>query len=458
MRDNGSPPSSNLVSFLNDCSSKVPSISRANCNSDVSQTISRPLTLNSATNISSREKAYLDQDPSEFNRKIQHFDCDLVPVLQNFKALTSASPSSKNWINKETCIDVDSLTSRSHEESTFSAKISPNFKTKNDTFVSRQNLKDSSHVIQLMSGYSSFNSEDCPASFIFNHASSLPRQAKGVSLYTGLSIPHKEESSVQLVSSDSQGDLIEVSIADYSEEISETLESTTSLSNSDCGSIVVSEKPPRPIAPSTAEFSVIKIRNISWDLSLNDVVAFFSPIEIASGHTPPFYTQAVHIVMNRETGKTYSECFVEFENQQIAQKVLDMRPKGLLKGRLVNVQMSSQEELLRVLFPRWKVFAPVSENSQNPQEPTLAEMDKYEASTGVVYGGTLGKWAKDGTMLTREEISAILLTCRYYKLHFSRKCAERPFENIISILCKIPWQVTDAVSTVHRDHIFEMLK
>ncbi|KAJ1563785.1 hypothetical protein HK096_011017, partial [Nowakowskiella sp. JEL0078] len=311
-----------------------------------------------------------------------------------------------------------------------------------------------------MSGYSgsSFGREDSPTGFIFNRAPSPPRPGKGVSLYSGLSIPQKEESSAQLISGDSPGDLIDVSTVDYSEEVSETVGSSVSLSNSECESIIVSEKPLRPTVPSTAEFSVVKIRNISWDLSLNDVVAFFSPFEIASGHRSPFYTQAVHIIMNRETGKTYSECFVEFENQQIAQKVLEMRPKGLLKGRLVNVQMSSQDELLRVLFPRWKAFAPVSENSQKLQEPSLAEMDKNEASTGVVYGGMVGKWAKDGAMLTREEISAILLTCRYYKLHFSRKCAERPFENIVSILCKIPWQVTDAVSTVHRDHIFEMLK
>jgi hypothetical protein len=44
------------------------------------------------------------------------------------------------------------------------------------------------------------------------------------------------------------------------------------------------------------------------------------------------------------------------------------------------------------------------------------------------------------------------------KLHFSRKCAERPFEFIVTILSKMPWESYDAISLLQRDHIFEMLK
>lgn len=43
-------------------------------------------------------------------------------------------------------------------------------------------------------------------------------------------------------------------------------------------------------------------------------------------------------------------------------------------------------------------------------------------------------------------------------MHFSRKCAERPFENIISVIAKYPWHQTHLISTMHRDHIYEMLK
>lgn len=45
-----------------------------------------------------------------------------------------------------------------------------------------------------------------------------------------------------------------------------------------------------------------------------------------------------------------------------------------------------------------------------------------------------------------------------FQLHFSRKCAERPFENILSILAKYPWHQSHRVLPLHRDHIFELLK
>ncbi|KAF9168374.1 hypothetical protein DFQ26_008997 [Actinomortierella ambigua] len=60
--------------------------------------------------------------------------------------------------------------------------------------------------------------------------------------------------------------------------------------------------------------------------------------------------------------------------------------------------------------------------------------------------------------VTRDEINALLVVCRNYKLHFSRKCAERPFENILSIIAKYPWHRPQLVLPLHRDHIFELLK
>lgn len=53
--------------------------------------------------------------------------------------------------------------------------------------------------------------------------------------------------------------------------------------------------------------------------------------------------------------------------------------------------------------------------------------------------------------------SSLCHTC-IFQLHFSRKCAERPFENILSILAKYPWHQSHRVLPLHRDHIFELLK
>ena len=76
--------------------------------------------------------------------------------------------------------------------------------------------------------------------------------------------------------------------------------------------------------------------------------------------------------------------------------------------------------------------------------------------TGIIYGRMNTDYARNGCFLTRDEVNAILLVCKNYKLHFSRKCAERPFENVISIISKIPWHIPKIINTLHRDHIFEL--
>jgi len=90
--------------------------------------------------------------------------------------------------------------------------------------------------------------------------------------------------------------------------------------------------------------------------------------------------------------------------------------------------------------------------------PTPINAASVTMGTGIIYGGMNTDYAKDGCFLTRDEVSAILLVCKNYKLHFSRKCAERPFENVISIVSKIPWHIPKIINTLHRDHIFELLK
>jgi len=95
-------------------------------------------------------------------------------------------------------------------------------------------------------------------------------------------------------------------------------------------------------------------------------------------------------------------------------------------------------------------------NSAQTQPPLSTGV--VTMGTGIIYGGLNTTYAKDGCFLTRDEVSAILLVCKNYKLHFSRKCAERPFENVISIISKIPWHIPNIINTLHRDHIFELLK
>ncbi|TPX63335.1 hypothetical protein SpCBS45565_g06678 [Spizellomyces sp. 'palustris'] len=241
-----------------------------------------------------------------------------------------------------------------------------------------------------------------------------------------------------------------------------------------CGSSLVTLLQLRPNVPSTTKFAVLKLSNIAWNLSISDVVAYFAPFKVPVSHLSPHYTQGVHIIMNRATGKTQSDCFVEFPSYTEAQRSLDLHARGILKGRIVVAQWSSQAELMDALFPHrssgHSTLTFQTETQGNPPVESSSLQgtrdkrcnDTFQSQqavgSGLVYGQSLTSQPKEGVYLLREEINALLLVCRNYKLHFSRKCAERPFENIISIICKIPWHEPHLVSTSHRDHVFEMLK
>jgi len=41
---------------------------------------------------------------------------------------------------------------------------------------------------------------------------------------------------------------------------------------------------------------------------------------------------------------------------------------------------------------------------------------------------------------------------------YSRKCPERPYESLMSIIAKFPWHRGEYYTVLQRDHLFEALK
>ncbi|KAF8969301.1 hypothetical protein BGZ46_010690 [Entomortierella lignicola] len=243
--------------------------------------------------------------------------------------------------------------------------------------------------------------------------------------------------------------------------------------------------PPTSLRTEAIQWAVVRVTNIPWDVSLQDMHAFFSGFPQPPEH---LLSQNVHILMDRATGKTFNSAFVELAlTSYQAGMVASARNLKVLKGRLVTVELSSQDELLRAVFPKWTGQFLQGEPTvtwiqrQNTQGVSCSEEESYSSSGGgqrtsggilsqpsEVYTGSSANSSStnDGLtitqntspFITREEINALLVVCRNYKLHFSRKCAERPFENILSILAKYPWHQPHRVQPLHRDHIFELLK
>ncbi|CAJ0651129.1 1104_t:CDS:2 [Entrophospora sp. SA101] len=99
---------------------------------------------------------------------------------------------------------------------------------------------------------------------------------------------------------------------------------------------------------------------------------------------------------------------------------------------------STQGDLMKAIFPKWK--------------------GEFSGSNAIVTQTVLqsNPTIPHVPFITREEMNSLLKS--FFKLHFSRKCAERPFENIISVLVKFPFHQGELYTTLQRDLLFEMLK
>ncbi|KAF9326674.1 hypothetical protein BGZ91_001831 [Linnemannia elongata] len=218
--------------------------------------------------------------------------------------------------------------------------------------------------------------------------------------------------------------------------------------------------PPTKPRTEAIQWAVVRVTNIPWDVSLQDMLGFFDGFPYPPEH---LLAQNVHILMDRTSGKTFNSAFIELAlTTRQAGMVAQARNQRVLKGRQVSVELSSQDELLRSVFPKWAGDFVNGEPLIPGEHVSIQGADEE----GDKDGQNVAPWLMDPAkqahptppFVTRDEINALLVICRNYKLHFSRKCAERPFENILSILAKYPWHQSHRVLPLHRDHIFELLK
>lgn len=156
-------------------------------------------------------------------------------------------------------------------------------------------------------------------------------------------------------------------------------------------------EPCRVAKPSSA--GVIQITNMPYNTTRSEVVAMLGNNAKICAQPPgsPFY--AVHILMDRQSGKTL-DCYVEVESvqeaktlvRQMAQRVTDKRPPKL-GDRIVEVKLSSQDYLLTAAFPHGKN---VSFKNGKP----VIKLEREEFYPGVYSTGFTG-------FLQEEEIYAM---------------------------------------------------
>ena len=105
---------------------------------------------------------------------------------------------------------------------------------------------------------------------------------------------------------------------------------------------------------------VVRIRNIPFTTPRSEITAFVGRNAqiVSMPQGAPYF--AVHVIMERHTGKTM-DAFIEFSRAGEAQYVVSQFNKRMLNGRHprlgdrhVEVEISTQEDLMSEMFPRAK--------------------------------------------------------------------------------------------------------
>ncbi|KAI0336872.1 hypothetical protein GY45DRAFT_1377691 [Cubamyces sp. BRFM 1775] len=167
-----------------------------------------------------------------------------------------------------------------------------------------------------------------------------------------------------------------------------------------------------PKAPGTSsERVVLRIDNVPWDIT---------PPAIARWLKYP--VERVHVLLDRK-GKTLSHAFVEMVNEDAAKAALRCSQNAVLgkgkRARGVTVTRSSQEELMRALFPSWQ-------GTFDGSRPSLAGLSNENVISTLQRG-----------LLSETELNALLHLIKSPDSHFL-KVPSLPFYSLISILSKFP--------------------
>ncbi|RAL10998.1 uncharacterized protein BO97DRAFT_310447, partial [Aspergillus homomorphus CBS 101889] len=190
--------------------------------------------------------------------------------------------------------------------------------------------------------------------------------------------------------------------------------------------------------PPTA--GVMKISNIPYSITKQEILQF------AGRQSRLIPGQPIHIIMERSTAKTM-DCYVEFETPEDAKETVQRidriqetgRPPRL-GNRHVDVELSSQDALLRDLFPRAKCV------QWKDGMPTLRR-NTDQWSTGFA-----------GFFTSEEIIGAIRHAEMPHRSPFSTKCPQRAYESTISTLYKFPWYAVDLYTVHDRNLLFVLVR
>ncbi|KAI0264752.1 hypothetical protein BC834DRAFT_882434 [Gloeopeniophorella convolvens] len=181
------------------------------------------------------------------------------------------------------------------------------------------------------------------------------------------------------------------------------------------------------------ESPVLRIDNVPWDITPPAVITWLKhPVK------------RVHVLLDRK-GKTLSHAYVEMRDEEAARASLRTAQNSVLgkgkRARGVTVTRSSQEELMKALFPSWQ-------GPFDGSRPSLAGLSNEQVVTALEHG-----------LVSEAELKALLHLIRSPDSHFL-KVPSLPFHSLISMLSKFPADADSRLfwSVASRDLLFAAIQ
>ncbi|GAN09429.1 hypothetical protein MAM1_0267c08956 [Mucor ambiguus] len=191
-------------------------------------------------------------------------------------------------------------------------------------------------------------------------------------------------------------------------------------------------------------FTILKLTNISWNASASDIRAALSRYKALRLPDIIELPQCIHVFMDVKTGKTLNTAYVELKLDASSSTDMDAAIRSIkipqAQGRHITVTRSSYDELCNELFSGWK-----GEFTNGLACPHTDSRDSLATQQSQYYIG-------------QRDLQSLLNVCRFFKSYYNRKCAERPFEFLITIIMNMPWKQPHAVKIAQRDIVYECYK
>ncbi|KAL1970334.1 hypothetical protein VTN77DRAFT_5494 [Rasamsonia byssochlamydoides] len=175
----------------------------------------------------------------------------------------------------------------------------------------------------------------------------------------------------------------------------------------------------------------------------------------------------IHIIMERSTAKTM-DCYVEFLTPADAEatvrrlnSIMESGRPPRLGHRHVDLTVSSQDELLRDLFPRakctqWRNGVPYLVPNTDCYSSGFQGFLTSEEVLGVVRHAEQPHRVSAAVLYTLKCLRERLLTwC--LQSPFSAKCPQRTYESMVSTIWKFPWYATTMYTVADRDNLFQAI-